>query len=65
MFNGKIEKELLEGEPCFFGQQTQLPLHLQLLVDEQQNRQDIWEVPKENSPETGPTKIDFHDSKSS
>lgn len=65
MFDGQVEKELLNGEPWFFGQKPQLPLHLQLLVDEQQNRQDIWELPKENSPETRPIKRYFHDSKSS
>jgi hypothetical protein len=64
MFNGQFENELLEGESWFFGQQTQLPLHLQLLLDEQQKIQDIWELPKEKSPETRPIKMHFHDSKS-
>lgn len=65
MFNGQIERELLDGVPWLFGQQPQLPTHLQLSADEQQQRRDIWELPKENSPEPGPTKIHFHDSKSS
>jgi hypothetical protein len=65
MFYGKVEKELLEGEPEFFGTQPQLPFHLQLLVDEQQKGRDIWELPQENSPKKELIKMYFHDSKSS
>lgn len=65
MFNGQVERELLNGVPWLSGQQPQPPTHLQLLVDEQQQRRDIWELPKENSPEPGPRKIHFHKFKSS
>nr|WP_268896858.1 hypothetical protein [Hassalia byssoidea] len=41
MFNRLVERELLDGEPWLVGQQSQLPLHLQLLVERQQGRQNI------------------------
>ncbi|MBD2342827.1 hypothetical protein [Anabaena subtropica] len=50
MFNGQVETELLDGVPWLFGKQPQLPPHIQLLVDEQQQRRDIWELPEKNSP---------------
>jgi hypothetical protein len=65
MFNEAIERELLDGVPWLSGQQPQLHTHLQLLVNEQQQRRDIWELAKENSPEPGLTKMHFHNSKSS
>ena len=49
MFNGLVERELLDGVPWLVGQQSQLPLHLQLLVDQEQGRQNIWELPDKES----------------
>ncbi|MBD0304177.1 MAG: hypothetical protein ICV85_19045 [Tolypothrix sp. T3-bin4] len=60
MFNGQVERELLNGVSWLFEQQPQLPTHLQLLVDEQQQRRDIWELPKEDSPEPEPKKMHFY-----
>lgn len=65
MFNGQVERELLNGMLWLFEQEPQLPTHLQLLVDEQQQRRDIWELPKEDSLEPKPTKMHFHKFKSS
>ncbi|GAA6623971.1 hypothetical protein [Scytonema sp. NUACC26] len=48
MFYG-IERELLDGEPWSFRYQTKLPNHLQLLVEQEIGRQDIWELP-DNEP---------------
>ncbi|MFQ4143599.1 hypothetical protein [Chlorogloeopsis sp. ULAP02] len=45
MFNGQIEKGLFDGEPWSPGLQTKLPIHLQLLVEKEQGRQDVWELP--------------------
>ncbi|KYC38889.1 hypothetical protein WA1_33285 [Scytonema hofmannii PCC 7110] len=44
MFHG-IERELLDGEPGLFRYQSKLPNHLQLLVDRELGRQDIWKLP--------------------
>ncbi|BBD65799.1 hypothetical protein NIES4072_05220 [Nostoc commune NIES-4072] len=60
IFNGQVERELLDGVPWLLGQQPQLPDHLQLLLNEQQQTRDIWELPKENSPSSEPTKMHFH-----
>ena len=49
MFHRLVERELLDGEPWLVGQQSQLPLHLQLLVDREQGRQNIWELPEKES----------------
>ncbi|MGI2908724.1 hypothetical protein [Tolypothrix sp. VBCCA 56010] len=49
MFNRLVERELLDGEPWLVGQQSQLPLHLQLLVEQEQGRQNIWELPDKES----------------
>ena len=65
MFNGQVERELLEGEPWLFGQQPELQPHLQFLIDEQQERRDIWELPKESSLKLGTTKRYFKNYKSS
>lgn len=65
MFNGQVERELLEGEPWLFGQQSELQPHLQFLIDEQQERRDIWELPKESSLKSGTTKRYFKNYKSS
>lgn len=43
MLYGKIERELAEVEPGFFGQQTSLPPHLQRLAEQEQLRQDIYD----------------------
>ncbi|AFY31758.1 hypothetical protein [Calothrix sp. PCC 7507] len=48
MFFGQIERECLDPE---LGYQTKLPEHLQLLVDQQQGNQDIWEC--QQSQEAG------------
>ncbi len=49
MFFGKIERDLLDGELWSVWQQTKLPEHLQLLVDnEQRIRDDIWESRSED-----------------
>ena len=48
MFHG-IEKELLNGAPWLFGQQSQLPYHLQLLDDQEHENRDIWELPPQES----------------
>ncbi|MBH8578312.1 hypothetical protein I8752_36315 [Nostocaceae cyanobacterium CENA369] len=50
MFNGQVETELLDAVSWLFGQQPQLPPHLQSSVNEQQGRQDIWELPTKDSP---------------
>lgn len=43
MLFGQIEREYLDRELWSVGYQTKLPEHLQLLVDQQQGKQDIWE----------------------
>jgi hypothetical protein len=48
MLNG-IEKEFSNGEPWSFRQYSQLPPNLQLLVDQEQGPQDIWELPNQES----------------
>ncbi|MDZ7959234.1 MAG: hypothetical protein RMY34_15360 [Aulosira sp. DedQUE10] len=44
-----IERELSDGEPWSFGQYSHLPPHLQLLVEKEQGRQDIWDLPNQES----------------
>lgn len=56
MFNQPFERELFDGEPWLLGQQSKLPLHLQLLVEQQQARQDIWELPKKEHNNDAPKK---------
>ncbi|MBW4636229.1 MAG: hypothetical protein KME30_31420 [Iphinoe sp. HA4291-MV1] len=46
MFNQPFERELFDGEPWLSRQESKLPLHLQLLVEQQQKRRDTWELPK-------------------
>lgn len=46
MFYGLIEQELLDGEPWSQRQQTQLPTHIQILIEQEQVKPDIWELPK-------------------
>lgn len=48
MFHG-IERELLNGVPWLFGQQSQLPHHLQLTDCEEHEIRDIWELPPQES----------------
>jgi hypothetical protein len=64
MFNGQVERELLEGEYFLFGQLPQLQPHLQFFIDEQQEKRDTWELPKENSPKWGLTKRYINNSQS-
>ncbi|MEH2149565.1 hypothetical protein [Nostoc sp.] len=48
MFHG-IERELLNGAPWLFGQQSQLPHHLQLTDQQEHENRDIWEFPPQES----------------
>ncbi|AUB35326.1 hypothetical protein COO91_01202 [Nostoc flagelliforme CCNUN1] len=48
MFHG-IERELLNGAPWLFGQQSQLPDHLQLRDQQEHEIRDIWELPPQES----------------
>jgi hypothetical protein len=41
----EIERELSNGEPWSVGYPLKLPRHLQSLVEQQQGRQDVWELP--------------------
>ncbi|MGJ5633524.1 hypothetical protein [Nostoc sp. CALU 1950] len=43
MFFGQVEKELFCGEMWSIWQTTKLPDHLQLLVDQELGKRDIWE----------------------
>ncbi|MBD2411951.1 hypothetical protein FACHB389_09390 [Nostoc calcicola FACHB-389] len=53
MFPG-IERELLNGVPWLFGQQSQLPHHLQLLDEQEHENCDIWEFPPQESERREP-----------
>ncbi|MBD2137366.1 hypothetical protein H6F32_07150 [Anabaena sp. FACHB-1237] len=46
MFYGLIEQELSDGEPWSQRQQTQLPTQIQILIEQEQVKPDIWELPK-------------------
>ncbi|WP_375502200.1 hypothetical protein [uncultured Nostoc sp.] len=48
MFHG-IERELLNGVPWLFEQQSQLPHHLQLTDQQEHENCDIWEFPPQES----------------
>ncbi|MHC5770868.1 MAG: hypothetical protein ACYTXI_35870 [Nostoc sp.] len=48
MFHG-IKRELLNGIPWLFGQQSQLPHHLQLTDSEEDEIRDIWKLPSQES----------------
>ncbi|MCP6759751.1 MAG: hypothetical protein NHB32_13530 [Fischerella sp. CENA71] len=50
MFNRPFERELLDEEIWLFGQQSKMPPHLQKLAERELGRQDIWELPNEESP---------------
>ncbi|MDZ8189969.1 MAG: hypothetical protein RMX96_34680 [Nostoc sp. ChiSLP02] len=49
MFFGQLERESLCGEIWSIWQTTKLPEHLQLLVDREQIKYDIWELESEKS----------------
>ncbi|MFN6525259.1 hypothetical protein [Nostoc sp. ChiSLP03a] len=49
MFSGKIEKELFSEEIWSIWQTTKLPDHLQLLVDRELGKRDIWELQSQKS----------------
>lgn len=49
MFFGQFERECLYGEIWSVWQTTKLPEHLQLLVDREQVKYDIWELQSEKS----------------
>ncbi|OYD99291.1 hypothetical protein CDG77_02210 [Nostoc sp. 'Peltigera membranacea cyanobiont' 213] len=44
MFFGQIERECLYGENWTISQPAKLPDHLQLLVDKEEVKCDIWEL---------------------
>ncbi|MEH2164859.1 MAG: hypothetical protein V7K38_28345 [Nostoc sp.] len=44
MFLGQIERECFYGEIWSISQKTKLPDHLQLLVDREEIKCDIWEL---------------------
>ncbi|MEH2192314.1 MAG: hypothetical protein V7K98_06560 [Nostoc sp.] len=44
MFLGQIERECFYGEIWSISQKTKLPDHLQLLVDREEVKCDIWEL---------------------
>ncbi len=45
MFYGLIERELLKGTAWFPRQEIELPLHIQMLVDQVEKKSDIEELP--------------------
>ena len=51
MFSGKIEKELFGEEIWSIWQTTKLPDHLQLLVDRELEKRDIWELQSQKPDE--------------
>ncbi|MFN6486970.1 MULTISPECIES: hypothetical protein [unclassified Nostoc] len=53
IFHG-IERELLNGLPWLFGQQSQLPHHLQLTDQQEDKIRDIWEFPPQESADRQP-----------
>jgi hypothetical protein len=53
MFFGQVEKELFCGEIWSIWQTTKLPEHLQLLVDQELGKRDIWES-KTQKPDEQP-----------
>lgn len=53
MFHG-IERELLNGVPWLFGQQSQLPDHLQLTDQQEHEIRDIWELAPQESARREP-----------
>ncbi|MEH2119224.1 hypothetical protein [Nostoc sp.] len=53
MFHG-IERELLNGVPWLFGQQSQLPHYLQLTDQQEHENRDIWELSPQESVDREP-----------
>ncbi|MGF1939041.1 MAG: hypothetical protein RM347_032605 [Nostoc sp. ChiQUE02] len=49
MYFGKVEKELFCGEIWSIWQTTKLPDHLQLLVEQELGKRDIWELQSQES----------------
>ncbi|BAZ31068.1 hypothetical protein NIES4074_35390 [Cylindrospermum sp. NIES-4074] len=45
MFYDLIEQELSDREPWSMRQETQLPMHIQILTERENIRSDIWELP--------------------
>ncbi|MCF2145740.1 hypothetical protein IQ276_004550 [Desmonostoc muscorum LEGE 12446] len=59
MFFGQLERECLYGEIWSVWQTTKLPEHLQLLVDQEQVKYDIWELQTEKpDSKTTPVSLD-------
>ncbi|MBD2409127.1 hypothetical protein FACHB389_29780 [Nostoc calcicola FACHB-389] len=59
MFFGQLETECLYGELWSVWQTTKLPEHLQLLVDQEQIKYDIWELQSEKpDSKTTPVSLD-------
>lgn len=56
MWFDKIERECLDGELWALSPKTKLPDHLQLLVDQEQERRDIWKDQKPQKLEYKPIK---------
>ncbi|MCG6136544.1 MAG: hypothetical protein MET45_18205 [Nostoc sp. LLA-1] len=58
MFDGQIERELLDGEPWL----TEPPSHIESLLDDSQEKQeqDVWESSAEDTSTAKPnSKIQF------
>ncbi|MDF5707433.1 MAG: hypothetical protein PUP90_07045 [Nostoc sp. S4] len=56
MFFGQLERECVYGEIWSIWQTTKLPEHIQLLVDQEQVKYDIWELQSEK-PDSKPIHI--------
>ncbi|MEH1813776.1 MAG: hypothetical protein V7K26_12980 [Nostoc sp.] len=63
MFSGKIEKELFGEEIWSIWQTTKLPEHLQLLVDQELGKRDIWEL-QSQKPDDRPIYPNLYDDSS-
>ncbi|AVH71722.1 hypothetical protein [Nostoc sp. 'Lobaria pulmonaria (5183) cyanobiont'] len=63
MFSGKIEKELFGEEIWSIWQTTKLPDHLQLLVDRELEKRDIWEL-QSQKPDDGSIYPNLYDDSS-
>lgn len=51
MFHGQIEKEFSDGEPWSAEHRCKLPDRIQLLAEQEQQRRDIWELPRQSDDE--------------
>ncbi|MEH2127948.1 hypothetical protein [Nostoc sp.] len=63
MFSGKIEKELFGEDIWSISQTTKLPDHLQLLVDQERGKRDIWEL-QSQKPDDQPIYPNLYDDSS-